>query len=124
GTMSYAGEGELKTEFAHEMKVTRVLETARVTKPYTEEQWAAVDKLGAEVDARLQAGDVRLTMGGEPTFISIDDMQGAEWNTAAVGPMKEGLANQLIRRLKDRFAPNGLLTFGQGKWYPGESLPR
>ena len=124
GSMSFAGEGELKTEFGHQMKVTRVLETARVTKPYTDEQWIAVDKLGAEVDARLKSGDVRLTMGGEPTFISIDDMQGAEWNTAAVGPMKEGLANQLIRRLKDRFAPNGLLTFGQGKWYPGESLPR
>jgi uncharacterized protein (DUF2126 family) len=124
GTMSFAGEGELKTEFHHEMRVTRVVETARVTKPYTDEQWAGIDALGAEVDAKLKAGDVRLTMGGEPTFISIDDMQGAEWNTAAVGPMKEGLANTLIRRLKDRFAPNGLLTYGQGKWYPGESLPR
>jgi hypothetical protein len=118
------GRRRTQDRVRHEMKVTRVLETARVTKPYTDEQWAAVDRLGQEVDAKLKAGDVRLTMGGEPTFISIDDMQGAEWNTAAVGPMKEGLANQLIRRLKDRFAPNGLLTFGQGKWYPGESLPR
>ncbi|MGQ0530134.1 MAG: transglutaminase family protein [Panacagrimonas sp.] len=124
GSMSFVGEGELETEFGHEMRVTRVVETARVTKPYTDEQWAGIDTLGSKVDAQLQSGDVRLTMGGEPTFISIDDMQGAEWNTAAVGPMKEGLANHLIRRLKDRFAPNGLLTFGQGKWYPGESLPR
>jgi uncharacterized protein (DUF2126 family)/transglutaminase-like putative cysteine protease len=124
GTMSFAGEGELKTEFDHHMRVTRVLETARVTKPYSDAQWEAIDALGAQVDARLAAGDVRLTMGGEPTFISIDDMQGAEWNTAAVGPMKQGLANTLIRKLRDRFAPQGLLTYGQGKWYPGESLPR
>jgi uncharacterized protein (DUF2126 family) len=124
GSMSVAGEGELETEFGHTMTVTRVVESARVTKPYSDEQWAAIDALGGEVDAKLSAGDVRLTMGGEPTFISIDDMQGAEWNTAAVGPMKEGLANDLIRRLKDRFAPGGLLTYGQGKWYPGESLPR
>ncbi|MGH8516968.1 MAG: DUF2126 domain-containing protein, partial [Panacagrimonas sp.] len=124
GAMSFAGEGEIKTEFGHAMKVTRVVETARVTKPYTDEQWAAIDVLGAQVDKKLTSGDVRLTMGGEPTFVSIDDMQGAEWNTAAVGPMKQGLANTLIRRLKDRFAPGGLLTYGQGKWYPGESLPR
>ena len=124
GSMSFDGEGELETEFGHEMKVSRLVETARVTKPYSEEQWQGIDALGQSVDSALQAGDVRLTMGGEPTFISIDDMQGAEWNTAAVGPMKQGLANTLIRRLRDRFAPGGLLTYGQGKWYPGESLPR
>ncbi len=128
GTLSFEGKGELDTEFGHSMVVTRLYESPRVTKPYTEEQWAAIDTLGLAVDARLKAGDVRLTMGGEPTFISIDDMQGAEWNIAAVGPTKQGLANNLIRRLRDRFAPQnkggGLLTYGQGKWYPGESLPR
>ena len=31
------------------------------------------------------AGDVRLTQGGEPTFVSIDDREGAEWNTEALG---------------------------------------
>ena len=124
GSMSFEGKGDLDTEFGHQMIVTRLFESPRVTKPYTEDQWQAIDTLGLAVDARLKAGDVRLTMGGEPTFISIDDMQGAEWNIAAVGPTKQGLANILIRRLRDRFAPKGLLTYGQGKWYPGESLPR
>jgi uncharacterized protein (DUF2126 family)/transglutaminase-like putative cysteine protease len=122
------GVDACEVEFEHTMYVKRLFESPRVTKPYTEDQWKAIDTLGLAVDHRLKAGDVRLTMGGEPTFISIDDMQGAEWNTAAVGPTKQGLANDLIRRLRERFAPqadrSGLLTYGQGKWYPGESLPR
>jgi uncharacterized protein (DUF2126 family) len=124
GAFSHEGEGKLTTEFSHDMRVARLFESPRVTKPYTEEQWTAIDTLGAYVDRRMNAHDVRLTMGGEPTFISIDDMQGAEWNVAAVGPTKQKLANNLIRRLRERFAPGGLLTYGQGKWYPGESLPR
>jgi uncharacterized protein (DUF2126 family)/transglutaminase-like putative cysteine protease len=113
-----------EVEFSFDMKVTRVKESPRVTKPYTEEQWSAIESLGHEVDRQLREGDVRLSMGGEPTFVSIDDMDGAEWNTAAVGPMKRGLAETLIRRLRKRFAPGGLLHYGQGKWYPGEQLPR
>ena len=106
------------------MKVTRIHEDPRVTRPYTDEQWAAVGQLAEQVDAQLAAGDVRLTQGGEPTFVSVDDMDGAEWNTAALGEDKWSLSNQLIRRLWERFAPGAVLHFGQGKWYPGEPLPR
>jgi uncharacterized protein (DUF2126 family)/transglutaminase-like putative cysteine protease len=110
--------------FAHEMSVTRVVETPRVTLPYTESQWQQIDQLGLRIDQRLEQGQVRLTMGGEPTFVSIDDMDGAQWNTAAVGLEKRQLSEALIRRLHERFAPGGLLHYGTGKWYPGESLPR
>ena len=118
------GHEPCDVEFDFEMAVTRVHEDPRVTLPYTDEQWRRIEALGHEVDKHLEAGDVRLTMGGEPTFVSIDDMDGDEWQTAAVGPTKKRLADDLMHRLKDRFAAGGLLHYGQGKWYPGEQLPR
>ena len=115
---------ECEVQFAHEIQVTRIFESPRFTKPYTEETWREIEGLGHRIDDELRSGDVRLTMGGEPTFVSIDNMDGLEWNFTAVGPEKQKLSDVLIRRLKQRFAPGGLLHFGQGKWYPGESLPR
>lgn len=113
-----------EAEFEHVMRISRIHEDPRVTKPYTHAQWSKIQALGAKIDAEMERQDVRLTMGGEPTFVSVDDMEGAEWNLAAVGPTKRRLAEKLIRKLRSRFAPGGLLHFGQGKWYPGEQLPR
>ena len=111
-------------DFSFAMSVTRVHEDPRVTKPYSDAQWADIDALGHRVDVDLAKHDVRLTQGGEPTFVSIDDMEGAEWNYEALSPKKRELAEILLRRLAKRFAPGGFLHMGQGKWYPGEPLPR
>ncbi|VTT97182.1 Transglutaminase domain protein OS=Pirellula staleyi (strain ATCC 27377 / DSM 6068 / ICPB 4128) GN=Psta_2657 PE=4 SV=1: Bact_transglu_N: Transglut_core: DUF2126 [Gemmataceae bacterium] len=121
-----AGVEDDKVEegFEFHMSVTRLKEVPRVTKPYTPEQWDAINGLGHQVDADLREWDVRLTMGGEPTFVSIDDRDAPEWNTEAMGPNKRRRAEVLLKRLRDRFAPKGFLHFGQGKWYPGEQLPR
>jgi len=116
--------GVCKVEFFHENSVTRIHEDPRVTKPYTSEQWQAIDALGKRVDEELTANDVRLTVGGEPTFISIDDMQSAQWNTAALGKDKRRLAGELLLALKKHYGPEGIIHIGQGKWYPGEPLPR
>ena len=111
-------------DFDFTMSVTRVHEDPRVTKPYTDAQWQAIAVLGEAVDRELTAQDVRLTQGGEPTFVAVDDMDGAEWNYTALSPAKLALARTLLGRLRGRFAPGGLVHHGQGKWYPGEPLPR
>jgi len=110
--------------FEFDNSVFRIHENPRVTKPYTDQQWNKVMEVGNVVEKDLMEGDVRLTMGGEPTFVSIDDFESPEWNSTADGPLKRKLAYDLALRLKKRFAHGGLLHFGQGKWYPGELFPR
>jgi uncharacterized protein (DUF2126 family)/transglutaminase-like putative cysteine protease len=115
---------ECKTEFSFDMTVTRFYESPRVTLPYTDNQWNKIESLGRSIDVDLDKNDVRLTMGGEPTFVSIDDPDGAEWNFTAVSQKKRVLSGELLKRLRKKFAPGSLLHYGQGKWYPGEQLPR
>lgn len=118
------GLDECQVTFSHDMHITRILESPRVTKPYTDAQWQHILALGHHVDDVLNANDVRLTMGGEPTFVSVDDRDSAEWNTEALGPTKRGLATELVKKLRKKYGEGGFLHFGQGKWYPGEQLPR
>jgi uncharacterized protein (DUF2126 family)/transglutaminase-like putative cysteine protease len=112
------------SSFEYAMTVRRILETPRVTLPYAEAAWAAIDAVGGKVDEILAKGDVRLTVGGEPTFVAVDDMEGPEWNTAALGPRKRELAGMLFHRVFAEFGQGGFIHYGQGKWYPGEPLPR
>jgi uncharacterized protein (DUF2126 family) len=111
-------------EFSHQMTISRLYESPRVTYPYTDQQWSGVLDLGEQVDAELETLDVRLTMGGEPTFVAVADRDAAEWNTDALGPGKRGFATELTQRLLQKYGRGGFLHFGQGKWYPGEQLPR
>ncbi len=113
-----------EVSFSHHMEVSRIHESPRVTLPYSDAQWQAILDLGHAVDGQLTQQDVRLTMGGEPTFVAVDDRDAAEWNTDALGPTKRGLATELVHRLRAQYGHGGFLHFGQGKWYPGEQLPR
>lgn len=115
---------QCECEFEHSMAVSRIWEAPRVTKPYSEDDWFEIDAIGGQVDKDLQSLDVRLTQGGEPTFVSVDDRDGAEWNTEAMGPTKRILSASLLDKLRTEYAPFGLRHYGQGKWYPGEQLPR
>ncbi|MBJ7537143.1 DUF2126 domain-containing protein [Marinomonas transparens] len=115
---------QCECEFSYSNTVTRIHEDPRVTKPYAEGEWETIKALGYAVDQELEYGDVRLTMGGEPTFVSIDDMDSDQWNTGALGADKLRLAKELLIKMKQEFGSNGLLHHGQGKWYPGEEVPR
>ncbi len=112
------------SDFYYHNRVTRFDERPRVTLPYTEEMWADVLALGESVDEKLAAQDVRLTMGGEPTFVATDNLESPQWNDAALGAQKLDKSAELLHRLQDKFAPHGIPAFAQGKWYPGEPTPR
>jgi uncharacterized protein (DUF2126 family)/transglutaminase-like putative cysteine protease len=110
--------------FSHAMTVRRMNEAPRVTRPFSEADWAEVERVAHKVDADLVANDVRLTMGGEPTFVGLDEPESAQWNIDAAGPIKRRCGLALIQALRDKTAVGGMLLYGQGKWYPGEALPR
>ena len=113
---------ETRMEFANHVR--RMQQELRATLPYTPAQVDRIQHLGEAVDQRLQAAGLELTMGGEPTFVSAEDMTSAQWTVAADGPEKREMANRLAAALQDRYAKGGLVQRGEGKWYPGEQLPR
>jgi uncharacterized protein (DUF2126 family) len=113
-----------EVDLAYEMSIRRIEDEPSAAKPYTDDQWTAIQQLGHTVDQDLAREDVRLTMGGEPTFVGIDEPDSPQWNGDAMGPLKRSLAIGLIRAIQEKIAPGALLHFGQGKWYPGEALPR
>ena len=115
---------ECDVSFEHHMRVERLRDVGRPGRPYSEEQWQRLLACGDMVDERLEKGDVRLTMGGEPTFVSTQNPDHGEWNTDALGPTKAGLGDDLLRFMAENWAHGGMLHHGQGKWYPGEPLPR
>jgi uncharacterized protein (DUF2126 family)/transglutaminase-like putative cysteine protease len=113
-----------KVQFTFSLSVDRINEAPSLTKPFSEAEWSKVREVAREIDRKLTEQDVRLTMGGEPTFVGIDEPESPQWNVEALGAIKRSRALVLIRRLRERTAPGGLMHFGQGKWYPDEPLPR
>ena len=111
-------------EFDYSISIRRVNETPSLSVPYSEDEWAKVEAVAHQIDTDLETHNVRLTMGGEPTFVGLDDPESPEWNLDALGPMKRRRGLSLIQYLRERVAPGALLHYGQGKWYPGEPLPR
>ena len=111
-------------DFSFSISMRRLNEAPRPSKPFTEADWERVQEVAHNVDADLEAQDVRLTMGGEPTFVAVDETESPQWNIDALGPMKRTRGLALIQCLREKMAPGALLHYGQGKWYPGEPLPR
>jgi uncharacterized protein (DUF2126 family)/transglutaminase-like putative cysteine protease len=111
-------------DFSYSMSIRRLNDAPRLSRPFTEEDWVQVRQLAHSVDSDLKAQDVRLTMGGEPTFVGVDEPESPQWNIDALGAEKRSRGLALIQCLREKTAPGAMLHYGQGKWYPGEPLPR
>ena len=113
-----------KVEFSYSMTTRRLNDPRRPSKPFTDQDWLRIRQVAHGVDEELKAQDVRLTMGGEPTYVGIDDPESPQWNIDAGGAMKRTRGLALIQGLRSGMTYGGFLHFGQGKWYPGEAVPR
>ena len=75
------------------------------------------------IDAVFAEHGVRLTLGGEPTYVPIDP-SGAEWHVTAMGPTKLRYGYALADALISQSLPNAIAIYSTGKFYPGETNPR
>ena len=110
--------------FSFEMRVGRLGHEARPTTPYSEDTWKALLEGSDRADASLDEAGLQLTVGGEPTFNSRLHPEAPEWRSEAIGPTKWEQGVALAAELRDRLAPGAAILRREGKWYPGESLPR
>jgi uncharacterized protein (DUF2126 family)/transglutaminase-like putative cysteine protease len=113
-----------EVEFSHSIEIRRLNDPRRLSRPFTDQDWLRIRNVAHSVDQELKVQDVRLTMGGEPTYVGIDDPESPQWNIDAGGSMKRTRGLALIQGLREGLASGGLLHYGQGKWYPGEAVPR
>jgi uncharacterized protein (DUF2126 family)/transglutaminase-like putative cysteine protease len=113
-----------KVEFSNSISVRRLNDAPRTSQPFTENDWSRLQQVARQIDEDLEEHDVRLTMGGEPTFVGIDEPESLQWNIEALGQAKRNRGMALIRGLRETMTAGALLHYGQGKWYPGEPLPR
>jgi transglutaminase-like putative cysteine protease len=114
----------VKTEFSYSFRLDRLNKPRSIAQPLTDAEWERVRAVAHLIDAELETGDARLTMGGEPTYVGIDKPESPEWNLDAHGPAKRNRGMVLVQALRDRMGRGALLHYGMGKWYPGEPLPR
>jgi uncharacterized protein (DUF2126 family) len=114
----------LAEEVGFAMSVARLGHEPRPTAPYTEQVWADLLAAGRIADRELTKLGLTLTMGGEPTFNSRDDVEAPEWNAEALGPGKWRAGLALTHELRERLFPGGVFMQRMGKFYPGETMPR
>ena len=79
--------------------------------------------LSAQIETTLASHKVRLTLGGEPTYVPVDPA-GHEWSITALGPTKLRYAYALSDALIAQALPHAVAIYSPGKIYPGELNPR
>jgi uncharacterized protein (DUF2126 family) len=81
------------------------------------------DEAAKAVSARFQRHKIKVTLGGEPSYIPVKP-DGAEWIVAALGPTKLAYARAMASRLVETEISGAIAFQAQGKFYPGEPNAR